>query len=37
MYSDANNLSGWEIPNSLKLPINGFKWEENIHKFMKTS
>ena len=37
MFLDAINLYGWKIPNSLKLPINGFEWEENIHKFRKTS
>ena len=31
MYLDANNLYGWAM--SQKFPVNGFKWEENFHKF----
>ena len=31
MYLDANNLYGWAM--SQKLPINGFKWENNITIF----
>ena len=31
MYLDANNLYGWEM--SQKLPVNGFKWENNLSKF----
>ena len=31
MYLDANNLYGWTM--SQKLPVNSFKWDENIHKF----
>ena len=31
MYLDANNLYGWAM--SQKVPVNGFEWEENIHKF----
>ena len=30
-YLDANNLYGWAM--SQKLPINGFKWVENLSKF----
>ena len=30
-YLDANNLYGWEM--SQKLPVDGFKWKENISKF----
>ena len=26
IYSDANNLFGWEM--SQKLPVEGFKWKE---------
>ena len=31
MYLNANNLSGWTM--SKKLPINGFKWENDLSKF----
>ena len=31
MYSDVNNLYGWEI--SQKLPVNGFKWVKTLSKF----
>ena len=31
MYLDANNLYGWTI--SKKLPINGFKWENDLSIF----
>ena len=31
MYLDANNLYGWAM--SQKLPVNGFKWENNITIF----
>ena len=31
MYLDPNNLYGWAM--SQKLPVNSFKWDENIHKF----
>ena len=31
LYLDANNLYGWAI--SQKLPVNGFKWVENLSKF----
>ena len=34
MYLDANNLYGWRM--SPKLPINGFKWVQNLN-LMKTS
>ena len=27
-YLDANNLYGWAM--SKKLPVNGFKWTENV-------
>ena len=30
-YLDANNLYGWTM--SKKLPVNGFKWENNLSKF----
>ena len=30
-YLDSNNLYGWAM--SQKLPVNGFKWKENISKF----
>ena len=30
-YLDANNLSGWAV--SLKLPVNGFEWVEELSKF----
>ena len=33
MYLDANNLYGWGM--SPKLPINGFKWVQNLN-LMKT-
>ena len=31
MYSDANNLYGWEM--SQKLPVNGFEWVEKLSQF----
>ena len=31
MYLDANNLYGWAM--SKKLPVNGFKWENDLSKF----
>ena len=31
MYLDANNLCGCAI--SQKLPVNGFKWVENLSRF----
>ena len=31
MYLDANNLYGW--PMCKKLPINGFKWENDLSRF----
>ena len=31
MYLDANNLCGWAI--SQRLPINGFKWENDVSVF----
>ena len=31
MYLDANNLYGWAM--SKKLPINSFKWENDLSKF----
>ena len=31
MYLDANDLYGWAM--SQKLPVNGFKWTQNISKF----
>ena len=30
-YLDANNLYGWAM--SQKLPVDGFKWKENMTKF----
>ena len=30
-YLDANNLYGWEM--SQKLPVDGFKWVEDLSKF----
>ena len=30
-YLDANNLYGWA--KSQKIPINGFKWVENLSQF----
>ena len=30
MYLDANNLYGWAT--SKRLPINGFKWENDLSK-----
>ena len=30
-YLDANNLYGWEM--SQKLPVNGFKWENDLSTF----
>ena len=34
MYLDGNNLYGWAM--SQKLPINGFKWAEDLSKFNKS-
>ena len=31
MYLDANNLYGWAM--SKKLPVNGFKWENDPSRF----
>ena len=31
MYLDANNLYGWAM--SQKLPVNGFKWENDLLRF----
>ena len=31
MYLDANNLYGWAM--SKKLPVNGFRWENDLSKF----
>ena len=31
MYLDAKNWYGWAM--SQKPPVNGFEWEQNIHKF----
>ena len=31
MHLDANNLYGWAM--SKKLPINGFKWENDLSRF----
>ena len=31
MYFDANNLYGWSV--SQKVPVDGFKWKENMSKF----
>ena len=31
MYLDASNLYGWAM--SKKLPVNGFKWENDLSKF----
>ena len=33
MYLDANNLYGWAM--SQKLPVNGFKWENDLSRFNK--
>ena len=33
MYLDANNLYGWAM--SQKLPVNGFKWVNNLSRFNK--
>ena len=30
-YSDANNLYGWKM--SQKLPVHGFKWENDLSRF----
>ena len=34
MYLDANNLYEWTM--SIKLPINGFEWENDLSRFNKT-
>ena len=31
MYLDANNLYGWTMIQ--RLPVNGFKWVEELSKF----
>ena len=31
LYVDANNLYGWVM--SQKLPVNGFKWVEDLSQF----
>ena len=31
MYLDANDLYGWAM--SKKLPVNGFKWENDLSRF----
>ena len=31
MYLDASNLYGWTM--SQKLPVNGFKWEDDLSRF----
>ena len=31
IYLDTNNLYGWAI--SQKLPVNGFKWVNNLSRF----
>ena len=31
MYLDANNLYGWAMIQ--RLPVNGFKWVEELSKF----
>ena len=31
MYLDVNNLCGWAM--SKKLPVNGFKWENDLSRF----
>ena len=31
LYLDANNLYGWAM--SKKLPVNGFKWENDLSRF----
>ena len=31
MYLNANNLHGWAMPK--KLPVNGFKWENDLSRF----
>ena len=31
IYLDGNNLCGWAM--SQKLPVNGFKWEDNLSNF----
>ena len=35
MYSDVNNLYGWAM--SQKLPVNGFKWENDLSQFNERS
>ena len=34
-YLDANDFYGWAM--SQKLPVDGFKWKENISKFNEDS
>ena len=31
MHLDANNFYGWEM--SKKLPVNGFKWKNDLSRF----
>ena len=33
LYLDANNLYGWAMPQ--KLPVGGFRWEEDLSQFNK--
>ena len=35
MYLDANNSYGWAITK--KLPVNGFKWENDLSRFNEKS
>ena len=35
MYLDVNNLYGWAM--SQKLPVNGFKWENDLSQFNERS
>ena len=32
MYVDANNLHGWAI--NKKLPVDGFKWVDDLKRLM---